>query len=118
MMTYISDELCRSGFTLSSNNDGSLLLDGSVDDVLGSLRVLLRDLLRLYCGSVFLREGQMSDGHIIQQDVEIVCSLRQQLSDLKRHHVSLGQQLGGVVLSHHSLGNLIDDRGKNSLIEV
>lgn len=87
---YVSDELCGLGFSLGFDNDGFLLLNGSLDDVLGALGLLLGDLLGLHGSSVFLREGQMSDGHVVQDDLEVIGALHKHVSDLLTNYVSLG----------------------------
>ena len=61
-----ADEFGRLGFTFSVDNNSSLLLQCLLYDLLRSFRVLLSDLFSLYSSCVLLREGQVSDRHIVK----------------------------------------------------
>mmetsp|Transcript_20743 Transcript_20743/g.28004 ORF Transcript_20743/g.28004 Transcript_20743/m.28004 type:complete len:243 (+) Transcript_20743:313-1041(+) len=106
------------GFTLSLDDGGALILDCLVDQVLGTLSLLLGDLL-LFDGLGELgAEMQISDGDIIEHDVEVAQSLGQAVANLLGDLLSLGQELGGVVAGDHRLEHLIDDGGEHAAIVV
>ena len=54
---------------------------------LGTFCILLRNLLALDCMCVFFTEGQVGDGHIIQDNVEEECTLCQYSSDVSAHNL-------------------------------
>ena len=60
----------------------------------------------------------MSDRHIVQLDVVLLCTLLQQLRNTLRHLLSLRQQLLSIVLSHHSLHDLVTERRKHTVTEI
>jgi hypothetical protein len=72
----------------------------------------------LHSGGVIFGEGKVSDGHILEKQVEITGSLGEHVSDLSRHVLTTSQQLGGIEASDHRLGHLVDDGGKHTLVEV
>ena len=45
------------------------------------MRFALTDLFGLHSGSVLLTEAELSDGHVVQDDVEVLGSLVQLSSD-------------------------------------
>lgn len=116
--TYISDELGGLGLSLGSDDNRLLLLQSALHNVFGTLTVLLGHLLGLHRRRVLLREGQVGDGHVVQLDLEIERALQEQVTHLLTDLVTLGQQLGGVVLSHHSLGHLVHDGRQHADIVV
>ena len=106
------------GLTLSLDNRRSLVLDGLLNKVLGSFSLLRRDLL-LFNGLGELRsEMQVSDGHIVKNDVEIAKSLSKAVSDLLGDLLSLGQELSGVVAGNNWLEHFIDDGGEHTAVVV
>ena len=106
------------GLTLSLDNRRSLVLDGLLHKVLGSFSLLLRDLL-LFDGLCELRaEMEVSNGHIVKDDVEVAKSLSKTVSDLLRDLLSLGQKLSGIVACDYRLEHFIDDRGEHTTIVV
>lgn len=50
-----------------------------------AVRRLLTDLLGFYCSCILLAEAELCNGHIIQNDVEVFCSLDQLPPDQQRH---------------------------------
>lgn len=60
----------------------------------------------------------MGDRDIIQDDIEFFGSLREDVSDLERDLLSLGQELICIVLGDHWLENFISNRRDNSLIII
>ena len=54
-----------------------------------------------------LGESYVREGHILEDDLEFGRALNQLLGDLLADDLALGQQLGGIVLGHHSLGHLV-----------
>jgi hypothetical protein len=72
----------------------------------------------LNSGSVVFGEGEVSDGHVLQQEVEVAGSLGEHVSDLARDVLTTSQQLRGVETSDHCLGHFVDDGGEDALVEV
>ena len=95
-----------------------LFLPGPVDDKGCPLGLLLGDLLGLDGCGVLAAEGQLRDGDIVKNDVEILGSVGQQLADHHGHLLTLGDELGGVELGHHRLEDLVADRWQHFLVKV
>lgn len=89
-----------------------------LDQISGSLGLLLGDLFLFNGPGEFGSETEVSNGDIVEHDVEISQPSLQSLLDGVTHILSLSDQLVGVVEGHHRLEDLIDDRGKNSSIIV
>ena len=53
--------------------------------------------------------------HVLQDQVEPPRPLRQDAPNVAADTFALGQQLRSVVLRHHTLERLLDDRGQDSL---
>ena len=76
-------------------------MDGLLDEILGSLGLLLGDLL-LFNGLCELwTEMQVCDGDIIKDDVEVSESLSEAVPDFLGDLLSLSEQLGSVVASDY-----------------
>ena len=60
----------------------------------------------------------MSDGHVIQEDVEVSGTCEEHVVDHLADGFSLGEQLGGVEAGHYRLGDLVDNRGQDALVEI
>ena len=94
--------LCIHQSTLYTNHQslhGSYLFHKE----LGTFSFLLGDLLRLDGSSVLLPKIQVSDWHIIQQNVEVSRSLHQPPSYKCWYLLSLCDQLWGIELGYHAL---------------
>lgn len=66
---------------------GMQLQNGGTHNELGPLRLLLRHLLGLHCPGVFPAEGEVGDGHIVQQQVEVLCPRSEQRADVSADHL-------------------------------
>ena len=67
----VADQLCRLGLSLRLDDGRLLLLLGLVDDKLCSLRLLLRNLLRLDRRGVLLAKGEVRDRDVVELEVEL-----------------------------------------------
>lgn len=115
---------------------------------LRSLCILLRNLLRLHSGRVISAECELSNGHIIQNDVEVLSALGQDPPDVTADHLETMsfvrsastrsmthrdycaqiksiashlahcQQLTGIVLGNDALERLLDDRRQHTLCVI
>ena len=108
----------RFSFSLGSDNDLLSLLFGLLDQILGSLGLLLGNLFLFDGPGEFGSETEVSDGHIVKHNVEISQSNLESLLDGGTNHLSLSDQLVGVVEGHHRLEDLVDNGGQNSTIIV
>lgn len=78
----MTKELSGLGFTLSFDNGGSFVLESLIDKIFGSFGLLLGDLL-LFDGFRELgAEVQVSNGDIIKDDVEVLKSISETVTDL------------------------------------
>eukprot|EP00968_Pinguiococcus_pyrenoidosus_P024561 scaffold4847_cov265-Pinguiococcus_pyrenoidosus.AAC.5 len=68
-----------------------------------ALGLLLSDLLVLDGLRKLPAEGEVRDGHVVQDEVEVLRAFRQRVADLVGDGGALAQQLLGVVLRHHGL---------------
>ncbi len=76
----LSQHLCGLGLSLSLHDLLLLLLLGPVHDERRPLRLLLRHLLGLHGRRVLAAEAQLSDGHVVQDDVEVAGAVSQDLA--------------------------------------
>lgn len=118
MPTHLSDQSGGRSLSFGFDHDLLLLLHRALHNVLGSLRLLLCDLLGLHSRRVLLRECEVSDRHIVYHDKEVQRSAHEQVADTLRHQLSLRQQLRGIVLSNDSLGDLVHNGWQHALIKV
>ena len=70
----VTEEFGSLSLTLSLNDCGAFVLDGLVDEILGSFSLLLGDLLLFNGLSELTSEMEVSDGDIIKDDVEVLQS--------------------------------------------
>lgn len=83
-----TDHRCGLSFSLCSDDDRFLVLEGFLDEETCPLCFLLCDLFRLHRCGVLFSERQVRDRHIIQQNVEVQCTVSQVPRDKFRHLVS------------------------------
>jgi hypothetical protein len=84
--------------TLGADDVGQLLLLSLLDKEASTLSLLLGDLLVLDGAGKLGAKGQVRDGNVVQDDVELLGTRVERLAAVCRHHLSLGDQLAGVVL--------------------
>ncbi|KAI3491159.1 hypothetical protein L1887_44557 [Cichorium endivia] len=118
LLDGLADEFGGLGLTLRLDDDRGLLLDGLVDEEGGTQRGLLCDLLRLDGVGEFGREGDVGDGDVIEDEVEALGACGEVVAHQSRHHLSLGDELGGVELGDDRLEHLVHDRGQHALVVV
>lgn len=118
LLDGVTDELGSLGLTLGLDHNRLLLLQSTLDNVLGALSVLLGDLLGLNSGRVFLGEGKVSDTDIIEDDIEFGSAAVQHLANLGTDNVTLREELRSVVLRDDSLGHFVHDGRKNTGVEI
>jgi hypothetical protein len=114
----LADNVGTLGFTLSTDDVGLALLLGTLDDETGPLSVLLGNLLLLDGSCELLSEGHVSDGDILEGDVELSGTLHQVGTDAVGDSFTLCDQLGGVELGHDGLEDFISNRGENTLVVI
>ena len=128
LLQRVTDQRSSLGFSLSLNDrrlrltcplqPHNLLLLRTRHHELGLLRALQCHLLLLNGVVEVASERQMRDRHIVQLDVVLLRTLLQQLANTLRHLLSLRQQLLRIVLSDHSLHDLVAQRGKHTVTVV
>ena len=74
----------------------------------------LTNLLGLHSGGVFRAEAEISDGDIVQENVEVPSSLHQLLPHQQTDLAPLGDELGGVELGNNSFQDLVDNNNNNN----
>ncbi len=115
LLECVGDELCGLGVTFGPDNGGLLLLFRTHHDKLGALGTLLRDLLVLNGLGKVRGEGQVGDGHVVEEEVELLATGEKTLLDLAGDLITLRDQLVRVVLRDNSLENLVTDGGEDAL---
>jgi len=78
----------------------------------------LRDLLGLDGVRELGREGDMGDGHIVEDEVEPPSPAGQVVPHQTGDHLSLGDELRGVELGDHGLEHLVYDGREDALVVV
>mmetsp|Transcript_28016 Transcript_28016/g.70341 ORF Transcript_28016/g.70341 Transcript_28016/m.70341 type:complete len:352 (+) Transcript_28016:202-1257(+) len=114
----LHDQPCCLGLTLGQNHLSHGFLLSLVNKKFLPFGVLLFNLLLLNSCRVFGAEGEMRDGHIIQQDVELAGAGDELLPDAQGHLFSLRDKFTGIKLGHHSLHDLVGDGGQHLLTVV
>lgn len=104
-----SDKSSSLSFSLCFDDGTLFLLKGLVDYVLSSFSFLLSNLLELNSFLELISESQMGEGHIVNNNEEVLCSALKVLSDDVRHLLSLSDQLSSGVLRNHGFQDLLDD---------
>lgn len=99
----------------SSPRSYDLLLLRARHHELSLLGTLQSHLLLLNGVAELSSEREVGDGHIIQQDVVLLRTLRKKLRNTLRDLLSLREQLLSVVLSHDSLHDFVAQRRQNTL---
>ena len=112
----LSDKLGRFALSLGFDDGTLFVLQGFLNDELGSLRVLLSDLLGLDRGRKFSTEGEIDDGNIFHDEMKIDCSFGQTLFNERTDFGTLSQQFRGVELRDDGLENFVDDGGEYSFV--
>ena len=105
----VADQLCRLGLSLRLDDGGLLLLLGLVDDKLCSLRLLLRNLLRLDRRGVLLAKGEVRDRDVVEHEVKLARAgeqvrpdpLRDGLPNIKRCRSRRCQRTAAAVPVYH-----------------
>ncbi|KAL2513528.1 Uncharacterized protein Fot_27499 [Forsythia ovata] len=106
----IRNQLGRLTFSPSPNNSGPSLLFRLGHHELGPLCLLLSHLLLLHGPGELSPIRQVSNCHIIQNNVEILRPAYQTLSNEGRHMRTLCEQLVRIKLSNNSFKNFVSDR--------
>mmetsp|Transcript_43946 Transcript_43946/g.138123 ORF Transcript_43946/g.138123 Transcript_43946/m.138123 type:complete len:329 (+) Transcript_43946:195-1181(+) len=112
------DEAGGLGLTLGPNDAGLTLLVRLLHEEALALGVLLSHLLVLNGLGELPAEGQVRDGHVVEDEVEILGALRERVADLLGDGRALRQQLLGVVLGHHGLEHLVAERRQHAVVEI
>lgn len=113
-----ADDIGTLGFTFCADNVGLTLLLSALDDKAGSLGILLGNLFLLNGAGEFLAESHVSDGYILEGDVELFSAAHEIGADAVRHGLSLGDELGGVELGDDGLEDFVSDGGEHTFIVI
>jgi hypothetical protein len=114
----------RSGSKRSTKGTDLFFLDSLIDEVGSPESCLLGNLFGFDCMSKLLREGNVCDGDIIEDEVEATCAFGQIFADQTRNlffykmefiskegrmtnMFSLGNELAGVELCNNTFEHLI-----------
>lgn len=112
----VRDQLSRLALSLSPNNGGPPLLLRLGHDELGALRLLLRHLLLLDRPRELRAVRQVRDGHIVEQDVEVLRPPNQGFANESGDVRPVGKELIGVELRNNGLHNLVANRREDLLV--
>lgn len=107
----VRDELGSIALSFRPDDGGPPLLLCLGHDELGSLRLLLCHLLLLNVFRELFPIGEMCDGHIIKDYVEVFGPLDEAISHQCRHVGPLHQKLVRIELHHHYLKDLVANGG-------
>lgn len=112
MFTWIvdggsSDKLDGFGWGFGLDDDGLFGLLGLFDLVLGPFGLLLGDLFGLNGIEILFAKGELGDGDVVDDDVEVGCPFGEEVSDSVGDLVSLGEELGGWELGHYCSQDLV-----------
>ena len=113
-----SDEFDRLWLCLSLDDDWLLNIFSHFDNVTCSFSFLLSDLLGFGSFLIFLREGELSDGNILNVNVEKFSSFFKSFLDFLWDFISLTHELACGILSYNCAHNFVDDRWQNLIIVV
>lgn len=113
-----TNQLSRAGLTFCLDDSRLFILEGLLDKELGSLSLLLSNLLCFNSIVVFLAESEVGNGNIFKDDVEIRGTVGKDLTDHAGDLLTLCDKLRGVELSNNALESFVNDRGENTLIIV
>ena len=114
----LTDQTSRSGFSLCANDGGFLVLLRLLHHILGTLGLLLGDLLGFDGVGELASEGQIDNGHIIDDDSELATALDQVTLDQTAHLLSLRQKGRGVELGNHLLQHFVHNGRHHTLVPV
>mmetsp|Transcript_21524 Transcript_21524/g.61866 ORF Transcript_21524/g.61866 Transcript_21524/m.61866 type:complete len:216 (+) Transcript_21524:380-1027(+) len=114
----LGDELRGLRLALGADDRRQPLLVGHLHHELLALRVLVGHLLLLDGTGEFFAIGEVRDGHIVHEDIELLRPLHNAPADDLRHLLPLCQELLGVVLRHGGLHHLVGDGRKHPLVVV
>ena len=114
----VADELRTLGLSLRLDHRRPALLLRLVHDEPRPLRLLLRHLLRLDGRGVLLAEGEVRNGHVVQDEVELSGALQKHRANLARDCLAHRDQLRGIVLRDDGFENLVHDRRQDALVVV
>ena len=114
-LTNHSTCLCFSRFRNDLSFRQLILL---LHDKLGSLSILLRDLLCLDGRTELLGKVQVSNRDVIQNQTEVLSSGLQLLPNICGHLLSECNQLLGIVICNNCLEDLISDRWQHLFVVI
>jgi hypothetical protein len=110
--------ICCLCFSLGADDICLPLLLCFFDYESSALGLLLGNLLLLDGLGEFSAKSHVGDGNILQGDVELGCALHQVGLNSSRDGFSLGDELGGVELSHDGFEDFIANGWKHTLIVI
>ena len=89
-----------------------------LNNELGPLSILLRNLLLLDGAGELLAEGHVRDGDVLERDVELGRPLEQVGADAGGDGLALRDELGGVELGDDGFEDFVADGGEDALVVV
>mmetsp|Transcript_3612 Transcript_3612/g.8684 ORF Transcript_3612/g.8684 Transcript_3612/m.8684 type:complete len:310 (-) Transcript_3612:99-1028(-) len=118
LLERLGNHLCGLGLALGADDRRLPLLLRSCHDELLPLGVLLGNLLLLDCPGELFAVGEVGDGDVVHQDVELPCAMDDGLADLLRDMLALRQQLLRIVLRNRGLHHLVGNGWDHALVVV
>jgi hypothetical protein len=112
----LGDEARGLALPLSADDSGAPLLLGARDEEPGSLSLLLRGLLLLNGERELRAVGEVGDGDVLQDDVELARAAPERVGDERRDLGTLGEELVCVELRDDDLENLVADGGEHLVV--
>lgn len=114
----LRDDGSALGFTLSADNVRLAFLFGTLDNEPRPLSILLRNLLLLNSTGEFTTECHVSDGDILEGDMELLGALEELGPDAVRNLLTLGDKLRSVELGDNGFENFVTNGGEDTLVVV
>lgn len=114
----LTDQFDRSGWSLGLDDRRLLGLLGLLDFIFRSFGLLLGDLFWLDSFEILFTESELSYGDVIDYDVEMGSSFREQASNSFGYLISLSQELSSGKLSNYGSQNFVANGWQNFLFVV
>lgn len=114
----LTNQFRTSSFTLSLDDNALLLLNSLVDQESSTLSNLLSDLLGLDGMGEFGGEGDVSNGNVVENEVEPPRPAGEVFTHKTGDHLALGDELGRVELGDDGFEDFVDDRREDAFVVV
>ena len=114
----LTDKFNGFGWGFGLDDDGLFGLFRLLYLVLGPFGLLLGDLFTLDGIEILFAEGQLSDGDVVDDDVEVGGPLGEEVTYSVRDLVSLGEKLGCWKLGHYCSQDLVANGWQHFLLII